>query len=141
MSGAARGLADFAGAVGVHLMNSGALRLALEGRDWQGRRMSVVFAQPRDVPQMPRQLHDVRVALEAANAVPAGGRGVHITAREGAYLVAVAGIHVHRDLTDELRRVVPPRAAPWRKRVLWRALLALAASTAGRRLLRGIRRN
>jgi hypothetical protein len=147
MNGARRSIADFAGAVSVRGAPSGALRLELEGRDPQGRRTSVAFASPGFTPQIPRELHDVQVVLDAtatsggdANTGPADGQCAEIAAREGRYTIVIAGVHVHRDLTDELRRVVAPRAAPWRKRLLWRVALALAASSAGRRLLLAVRR-
>lgn len=42
----------------------------------------------------------------------------------------------HRDVTAEFYRAVPPRAVPWRKRLFWRAVLALAATPVATLILR-----
>jgi hypothetical protein len=146
MSAAWHSVADFAGAVRVARAPADALQLELAGLDVQGRRTSVVFARPTATLQIPHQLHDVRVLLNGAaahGAQPAssGSHSVRIAATEGTYEFASARVHVHRDLSAELRRVVAPRAAPWRKRMLWRIALALAATAPGRRLLRAVPRS
>jgi len=46
--------------------------------------------------------------------------------------------HVHREATIAFYKALPPRPVPWRKRVFWRVMLALAAHPLSRRLfLRG----
>ncbi|HEX7417579.1 MAG TPA: hypothetical protein VF315_05945 [Steroidobacteraceae bacterium] len=146
MSAAWHSVADFAGAVCVSRAPADALQLELAGRDLQGRRTSVAFARPTATLQIPHQLHGVQVLLSGAaahGAQPAasGSHSVRIAASEGTYEFAIARVHVHRDLSAELRRVVAPRAAPWRKRMLWRIALALAATAPGRRLLRAVPRS
>jgi hypothetical protein len=49
-------------------------------------------------------------------------------------------VHLHRDLAAQFYRAIPPRPAPWAKRVFWRLVLGLAASRAGLALLRALRR-
>lgn len=43
--------------------------------------------------------------------------------------------HVHREVATAFYRALPPRPVPFRKRLFWRVMLALAATAAGRRLL------
>jgi hypothetical protein len=47
----------------------------------------------------------------------------------------VTGVFVHRDVTRAFEGSVPSRRAPLGKRLLWRLVLALAATSFGRRLL------
>jgi hypothetical protein len=49
-------------------------------------------------------------------------------------------VHLHREIAPQFYRAIPPRPAPWAKRVFWRMVLALAASRAGLALLRALRR-
>lgn len=61
----------------------------------------------------------------------AGAREVVIVAR---------GAFVHRDVSIALCTAIPPRKAPWLRRLAWRALPAIVSSPAGRRLLFALRR-
>jgi hypothetical protein len=56
------------------------------------------------------------------------------------WFVHAASVHVHHEIAATFYRVIKPRPAPWRRRVFWRIVLALAASAAGRRLLLALRR-
>lgn len=57
-----------------------------------------------------------------------------IDAAEGRWEVQAAAIHVHHDVGAAFFRAVPPRRAPLRKRLFWRAVLAAAANPLLRRL-------
>jgi hypothetical protein len=56
------------------------------------------------------------------------------------WLISASATHLHREVAAQFYRAVPPRPAPWRKRLFWRAVLALAASRAGLAVLRLLRR-
>lgn len=54
--------------------------------------------------------------------------------------LAAASVHVHRDIGGAFYRAVPPRPTPFKKRLFWRGMLALASTGAGKRLLLLLRR-
>ena len=39
-----------------------------------------------------------------------------------------ANDRLHRDVREPFYRAVPPRPTPWRRRVLWRVMMAFAAT-------------
>jgi hypothetical protein len=43
--------------------------------------------------------------------------------------------HLHREVSGIFYRAIAPRPVPWSKRLFWRAVLAMAASRMGKRLL------
>jgi len=49
-------------------------------------------------------------------------------------------VHLHREVAAQFYHAIPPRRAPWAKRMFWRTVLALGASRMGLRLLRALRR-
>jgi len=69
-----------------------------------------------------------------------GGAQYRIGAEQREWLIASPAVHLHRDLGAQFYRAIPPRPAPWAKRVFWRVVLSLAASRAGLALLRALRR-
>lgn len=77
---------------------------------------------------LPDVLDDVRVHSQ-------GRQRYRISSSRGAWDISATGLHLHRDVTAEFYKAVPPRVAPLRKRLFWRAVLALAATPLGRRLL------
>ena len=56
------------------------------------------------------------------------------------WLIASPVVHLHREIAAQFYRAIPPRPAPWAKRLFWRVVLALAASRAGLLILRALRR-
>jgi hypothetical protein len=62
-----------------------------------------------------------------------------ISSAPRAWLVSGAA-HVHGEIAAQFYRAIPPRPAPATKRLMWRVVLALAASRAGIVLLRLLRR-
>jgi hypothetical protein len=56
------------------------------------------------------------------------------------WLIDASAVHLHREIAAQFYRAIPPRPAPWRKRLFWRVVLTLAASRAGLALLRSLRR-
>ncbi len=83
---------------------------------------------------------DLPATLEDAVVDHLGGGEYRIGAATGAWLISSPAVHVHRDIGAQFYRAIPPRPAPWVKRVFWRAVLALAASRAGLALLKALRR-
>jgi len=43
--------------------------------------------------------------------------------------------HIHREVAGAFYKALPPRPVPLRKRLFWRVMLGLAATSAGRWLL------
>jgi len=69
-----------------------------------------------------------------------GAGQYRIRAGGSEWLLAAHGAEVHRDVGASFYRALPPRPAPAGRRLLWRLVLALAASRAGLALLRALRR-
>ena len=69
-----------------------------------------------------------------------GGRQYRIRSATREWLVEAAATHLHREVAAAFYRAIPPRPAPWRKRLFWRVVLALAASRSGLAALRMLRR-
>jgi hypothetical protein len=78
--------------------------------------------------------------LEDALVEHLGGTQYRISERTRTWLITAAAVHLHREIATQFYRAIPPRRAPWAKRVFWRAVLALAASRAGLALLKALRR-
>jgi hypothetical protein len=68
--------------------------------------------------------------------------GAHYRIRSGtrAWSIEAEAVHVHREIAQAFYRAIPPRAAPWRKRLFWAVVLALAATRPGLAVLRILRR-
>lgn len=91
--------------------------------------LSFAGAAPADLPQT---LDDAAVARvsEGHYRITSGARSWTISAR---------GAHVHREVAREFYRAIPAQPVSWTQRLFWRIVLALAATAAGRRLLRAWR--
>ncbi len=83
---------------------------------------------------------DLPEHLTAATIRALGGQRYGITSASRDWIVAAAAAHVHRDIGTAFYRAVPPRPTPLAKRLLWRVLLAVAGTRAGKRLLLWVRR-
>ena len=84
-------------------------------------------------PDCPATLQDARVEH-------LGGTQYRISSGARAWLIESRAVHLHREVAGRFYRAIPPRRAPWRKRVFWRLVLMLAASRAGLAALRALRR-
>lgn len=124
-------LAAFQGSVTCRRARN-ALILTGSAADCAGDILILTFIAPT-VPDLPEH-------LAAATVRALGGQGYGITSASGDWIVAAASAHVHRDIGGAFYRAVPPRPTPLAKRLLWRVLLALAATRAGKRLLVSFRR-
>jgi hypothetical protein len=68
--------------------------------------------------------------------------GAHYRIRSGAreWPVEATAVHLHREIAARFYHAIPPRRAPWSKRLFWRAVLVLAASSTGLAALKVLRR-
>jgi hypothetical protein len=124
-------LAAFRGAVACR---RAANILTLTGRaaDSTDDRLILTFVSP-SVPEMPD-------SLSSATVRALGEHAFRITSAARDWSVEASSFHVHRDIGETFYRAVPPRPTPLRKRLFWRLVLALAGTTAGKRLLSSLRR-
>lgn len=95
--------------------------------------LTLAFAGAAAAPDLPEALTDA-----AVEALGAGRYRILTAAHE--WLISARGLTVTREVAAEFYRALPPRPVPAGKRLLWRAVLALAASRAGLTLLRVLRR-
>jgi hypothetical protein len=79
-------------------------------------------------------------SLEDAVVEHLGGQQYRIRSVAGEWLLEAGAAHLHREIGGAFYRAIPPRPAPWRKRLFWRIVLTLAASRAGLAALRMLRR-
>jgi hypothetical protein len=84
-------------------------------------------------PELPGTLHDAVVEQ-------LGGGQYRIVSAPREWLISASAVHLHREIAAPFYRAIPARPAPWRKRLFWSAVLALAASRAGLAALRALRR-
>jgi hypothetical protein len=83
---------------------------------------------------------DLPATLQDAVVDHLGGTRYRIGVERREWLIEAQAVHLHREIAAQFYRAIPPRPAPWAKRVFWRVVLALAASRAGIALLRALRR-
>jgi hypothetical protein len=123
-------LARFSDAVQCRTDRGGPLGLTLIG--YEGAvpvQVSFVCAPPADWPER----------LEGAVVVREAPTHFRITEAHDARMLEASGVFVHRDVGRIVESVVPSRPAPLTKRLFWRVVLALAATSPGRRALRALR--
>lgn len=87
--------------------------------------LAFITAPPQDLPQF----------LENASVQQVDATTFSLSTPSQRWTLVATSVHVHRDVTENFYRAVPPRAAPLIKRVFWRVVLALAATPVGRSLL------
>ena len=69
-----------------------------------------------------------------------GNQQYRIVSAPREWLVEARAVHLHREIAAAFYRAIPPRRAPWSKRLFWRVVLGLVASKLGKRLLLSLRR-
>ena len=131
----ARTLVSFRDGVSCRREPEGPLGLTLFGRtrDRPDEMASVAFSGPA-----PEGLPE---ALEAATVEQLADGTYRISCEGGEWRVSATAAHLHREIATAFYRVVPPRRPPWRRRVFFRILLALARRRAGQWLLFALRRH
>ena len=124
----------FRGGVSCRRDSCGPLGLTLVGwtSDHPDERVSLAFSgrSPEGLPEV----------LEDAIVHRLDERRYRISSPPREWIVEASAIHLHRDMAATFYRAIPPRAAPWSRRLLWRILLALAATAWGKKLLLALRR-
>jgi hypothetical protein len=123
----------FLGGVSCRRNDVGPLGLALVGRtaDYPDEVATLMLAAKAPI-AIPEALEDVAVERKDAN-------HFRIWNDQREWIVAASTHHLHREAATRFYREVVPRAVPWSKRLFWRLVLALAASSTGKRLLLALR--
>jgi hypothetical protein len=125
---------QFAGQTECRRDGCGPLGLILCGHTAERPHELVQLAFSGRAPQdLPRVLQDPLVEHLA-------GADYRITSGSDSWRIAAGAMHLHRDVTCEFYRAIAARPLRRRERLFWRAVLMLAASSFGRRLLTHIRR-
>ena len=78
-------------------------------------------------------------AIEDPTVEHLGPGTYRITSPPREWLVEASSVHLHREVAAPFYAAIAPRPAPWTKRLFWRVVLALAASSLGKRLLLSLR--
>lgn len=92
--------------------------------------LTFISPLPADLPQ----------SLSAATVSALDERHWRIACGSRDWIVEATSLHVHRDIGKAFYRAIPPRPTPLAKRLFWRAVMALAGSRTGKRLLSWLRR-
>jgi hypothetical protein len=109
------------GPAGVTLLG----RLAQTDGEAIAAQLSLICSEP---PQLPAAMADVTVeALTAPDVVLHSGAQV--------WPLRCSTWQLHRDVGAMFEAAIPPRPTPWKRRLGWRVLLAVAATAPGRWLL------
>jgi hypothetical protein len=124
----------FRGGVSCRRDSSSPLGLTLVGwvSDHPGERVSLAFSG-----RAPEAMPDV---LEDATVDRIGESRYRIASPPREWVIEASALHLHREIATEFYRAIPPREAPWSKRLFWRLVLGMAASKWGKRLLLALRR-
>ena len=128
-SGEAPRSIHFRGWISCRRDGEGPLGLILVGRTTQHRReeaVQVAFSCPAPV-DMPEALEDARLEF-------LGEQRYRLTSGDKSWTLE-GPVHVHRDVAGAFYKAIPPRPVPWRKRLFWRVMLAVASNPFGRKLL------
>lgn len=132
-------LVSFHGAVRCHRAHS-APELTLTGRAQEDEADEVTLAfSASALPELPEVLEDPSVEQIAGDGTGGAAATYRLRSAAGEWLIQARAVHLHRELTAAFYTAIPPRVPPWRKRVLWRLILALAGSPLGGPLLRRLR--
>lgn len=126
-------LASFRGTVRCE-RSAQAHALILSGRSAEtgGEEISLILSASAP-PECPASLDDAFVEH-------LGGRQYRIRSASREWQVEAGAVHLHHEIAAAFYRAIPPRPAPWRKRLFWRVVLALARTRAGLAALAMLRR-
>jgi hypothetical protein len=133
MSDGALAVAAFRGVVRCRRDSAGPLEITLEGRaaDAAGEPLSVAFSGATD-PGLPDTFEEVMVER-------VGPTRYRIAAGARDWLMEAAAVHLHRDVARAFYQALPPRPAPFGRRLVFRLALGLARSRIGLAVLRALR--
>jgi hypothetical protein len=98
-----------------------------------GERTMLAFSTSVPAPDFPDSLQDPVIEQ-------LGARRYRIGSGSRSWMIEASAVHLHRDVGAVFYRALPPRPVPLLRRVFWALVLTLAASRAGLRLLKTLRR-
>lgn len=132
-TGAVQRLAAFRGPVSCRREPGVPLAVTLKGASAERAEgtLTVDFACAA-APDLPAELADAVVERDDAG-------GYRIVTAGQTWRIDARALHLHRELGRAFYRAIPPRPVPLTRRLLWRAVLALAASRLGLAALRALR--
>jgi hypothetical protein len=119
-------LAAFRGAVTCS-RTAGALILSGAAADSADDRLILTLISAA-IPDIPDSLTGVIITA-------VGDHRYRIASASGDLVVEATSLHVHRDIGSAFYRAIPPRPVPLWKRLFWSAVLRLAGSRTGKRVL------
>jgi hypothetical protein len=126
-------LVTFRGRVDCRRDGCGPLGLILSGHTTQHPEellhLAFAGAAPADFPP----------TLENANIQRLDAENYRISSAARAWTVNARAAHLHREIATTFYQAVPTAPLRWTQRLFWRIVLVLAASSAGRWLLRIVR--
>jgi hypothetical protein len=127
-------VATFRGAVSCARVPGGPLAVTLRGASAARpeETLTVGFAG-MTAADLPAVLADAVVEHDEAG-------GYRVVAAGQTWRIGAGAIHLHREVGRAFYQAVPPRPVPLARRLLWRTLLAIAASRVGVAALRALRR-
>lgn len=114
--------------------SAGVPALTLSGKSAQppGGEMALAFSASA-LPELPDTLQDAVVEH-------LGGEEYRIRSAAREWLISASAAHVHGEIAAQFYRAIPPRRAPWGKRLFLMSVLVLAASRVGLAALKALRR-
>jgi hypothetical protein len=102
----------------------------------EDERLILTFIGAAGLAEVADSLADSLVnSVAAAEVLALDERHCRIVSAARSWDVEVTSVHVHHDVGAVFYRAIPPRPVPLGKRLLWRLVLALAATRLGKRLL------
>jgi hypothetical protein len=126
-------VAVFCGRVDSRFDGCGPLGLILSGhtahRPQELVHLAFAGAAPADFPK----------TLQNAIIERLGEQSYRISSVAGSWTITARAAHLHREVAAAFFDAVPTRPIRWTQRLFWRIVLALAATSAGRWLLRTVR--
>jgi len=127
--------------VSVSTPATGPFALVLDGRDDEGLMTRVWLQRPPAAgtsPVLPASFR--HVAITEFMAESAAVRVYGLATDAGDFRWRATAAFVHRDASALVHRAVPPRRAPWLRRMLWSALPGIMAVPFARQLLLAVRK-
>ncbi|MGP8032851.1 MAG: hypothetical protein ACLPQ6_01810 [Steroidobacteraceae bacterium] len=130
----AAGVAEFRGTVRCRRPAHAPVGLELSGRaaDAPGEELTLAFTAVArtDLPEI----------IEDAVVEHSGEGEFRVRSGTRTWVVAARAVHAHRDVGAAFYRAIPPRRAPFMRRLLLRTALSIAGSRAGLAVVRALRR-
>lgn len=133
VSGVLHRVVMFRGGVSCRRDPEGPLGLTLVGwtADRPNEKASLAFSgrAPDGLPE----------ALEDPSVEYVGPETYRIKSGPHEWVVEAGAVHLHREIASAFYAVVVPRPVPWKKRVFWWLVLAMAANPFSKRVLLALR--